>query len=85
MENLRLTPDEKNILESVYGRQVSDGGYNPHKLEAIMKFPRTLSIIPKISKKIFQWICRPILEIKFRIMMLQKSCEEIFYENWCYE
>ena len=35
MENLRLTPDEKNILESVYGRQVSDGGYNPHKLEAI--------------------------------------------------
>ena len=33
---LQLNPDEKNILESVYGRQIFGGvGYNPRKLEAI--------------------------------------------------
>ena len=36
METLHLTHDEKNILESVYGRQVSGVGYNPRKLEAVM-------------------------------------------------
>ena len=37
MENfVQLNPDEKNILESVYGRQFFSGvGYNPRKLEAI--------------------------------------------------
>lgn len=37
MENfIKLNPDEKNILESVYGRQIFGGvGYNPRKLEAI--------------------------------------------------
>ncbi len=37
MENfVQLNPDEKRILESVYGRQFFDGsGYNPNKLEAI--------------------------------------------------
>ena len=34
MENFRLTPAEKNILESVYGRQ-GEGSYNPRKLEAV--------------------------------------------------
>ena len=37
METLQLTPDEKNILESVYGRQVEGNtAYNPRKLEAIV-------------------------------------------------
>ena len=37
MENfVQLNPDEKIVLESVYGRQIVGGvGYNPHKLEAI--------------------------------------------------
>ena len=37
MENfIELNPDEKRIIESVYGRQFFDGsGYNPNKLEAI--------------------------------------------------
>lgn len=35
MENIQLTQDEKNILESVYGRQVQGVGYNPRKLESI--------------------------------------------------
>ena len=30
-----LTTDEKNVLESVYGRQVEGVGYNPRKLEAV--------------------------------------------------
>lgn len=38
METLQLTFDEKNILESLYGRQVSGtGGYNPRKLEDIVE------------------------------------------------
>lgn len=32
MNTLQLTHDEKNVLESVYGRQ---NGFNPHKLESI--------------------------------------------------
>lgn len=32
METILLTPDEENILESVYGRQ---SGYNPNNLEAV--------------------------------------------------
>ena len=32
---LELTTDEKNVLESIYGRQVAGVGYNPRKLEAI--------------------------------------------------
>ena len=37
METLQLTPEEKNILESVYGRQVEGNtAYNPRKLEAIL-------------------------------------------------
>ncbi|MBR1645725.1 MAG: hypothetical protein IJ685_02995 [Selenomonadaceae bacterium] len=37
MENfMQLNPDEKTVLESVYGRQVVSGvGYNPRQLEAI--------------------------------------------------
>lgn len=35
METLQLTNDEKNILESVYGRQVAKSGYNPRKLETV--------------------------------------------------
>ena len=35
MENLQLTPDEKNILESVYGRQTTGSGFIPRKLEAV--------------------------------------------------
>ena len=37
MENfIELNPDEKTVLESVYGRQTVDGvGYNPRQLEAI--------------------------------------------------
>ena len=34
MENFQLTADEKNILESVYGRKIS-GGYNPRGFEAV--------------------------------------------------
>ena len=34
METILLTPDEENVLESVYGRQTANG-YNPNKLEAI--------------------------------------------------
>ena len=34
METLDFTPDEKNILESVYGRQIVGNDYNPNKLEA---------------------------------------------------
>ena len=36
MENfVQLNPDEKIVLESVYGRQIFGGvGYNPRKLEA---------------------------------------------------
>lgn len=33
---LQLTEDEKNVLESIYGRQIASGvGYNPRKLESI--------------------------------------------------
>jgi len=36
VENIYLTPDEKNILNSVYGKQILGGnGYNPNKLENI--------------------------------------------------
>ncbi|MBR0261494.1 MAG: hypothetical protein IJQ85_06825 [Selenomonadaceae bacterium] len=35
MEMIQLTPDEENVLESVYGRQTQTGGYNPRKLESI--------------------------------------------------
>ena len=32
----QLTPDERNVLESVYGRQTFEGvSYNPRKLEAV--------------------------------------------------
>ena len=35
---LQLTRDEKNILESVYGRQVAGlSGYNPNRLEAVLE------------------------------------------------
>ncbi|MBR4642492.1 MAG: hypothetical protein IKO74_07175 [Selenomonadaceae bacterium] len=34
METILLTPDEENVLESVYGRQTSSG-YNPNNLEAV--------------------------------------------------
>ena len=33
---MRLTSDEQNVLESLYGRQLDGlGGYNPRKLEAV--------------------------------------------------
>ena len=35
MDTVQLTLDEKNILESVYGRQSSDSIFNPRKLESI--------------------------------------------------
>ena len=35
MDISQLTPDEKNILESVYGRQLQGVGYTPRNLEAI--------------------------------------------------
>ena len=35
MEKLKLTPDEQNVLESVYGRQLQGAGYNPRKLEDV--------------------------------------------------
>ena len=35
--NLELTPYEKNIFNSVYGRQGFSGGYNPNQLEAILE------------------------------------------------
>lgn len=36
MDTLQLTYDEKNVLESVYGRQMASAlGYNPRKLESV--------------------------------------------------
>ena len=75
MENfIELNPDEKRIIESVYGRQFFDGsGYNPNKLEAIRDlsaqekkfFAGKNFVSPHFYVQTLYKVCGSVMPIKF--------------------